>query len=41
MAGTHVVMPFRISVLTLLGTTVIEADEFSVDPTTHAAIMAR
>ncbi len=39
--GTRVVFPYRISVLTMLGTTVIEADEFSVDPTTHAAITAR
>ena len=36
-AGTRVVFPFRMSLMTMLGTTVIEADEFSVDPTTHAA----
>ena len=40
-AGTRLVFPFRISVLTLLGTTVIEADEFSVDSPAHAAVMAR
>jgi hypothetical protein len=29
-AGTRVVLPFRISVLTMIGTAVIEADDFSV-----------
>ncbi len=37
-AGTRVVFPFRISVLTMLGTTVIEADDFSVDGVTHASV---
>ena len=37
LAGTRVVFPYRISVLTMLGTTVVEADEFSVGPTTRAA----
>jgi hypothetical protein len=36
LAGTRIVLPFRISVLTMIGTTVIEADEFSVDGATHA-----
>ena len=39
-AGTRVVFPFRISLLTLLGTTVIEADEFSVDTTARSAVVA-
>jgi hypothetical protein len=36
-AGTRVVFPFRISVLTMVGTTVIEADDFSSDGSAHAA----
>lgn len=36
-AGTRVVFPFRISVLTLLGTVVIEAEEFAADQTARAA----
>ena len=38
--GSRVVFPFRISVLTMVGTVVIEADEFSIDPTKHAAVVA-
>ncbi|UDL94553.1 DUF3108 domain-containing protein [Lichenihabitans sp. PAMC28606] len=37
-SGTHVVFPYRISLMTMIGTTVIEADEFAVDPASHASI---
>ena len=37
-AGTRLVFPFRISVRTMVGTTVIEADEFATDGTTHASV---
>lgn len=37
----HVVVPFRISVLTLLGTTIIEAAEFHVEPGEKAANAVR
>ncbi len=40
-AGTRVVFPFRISVLTLLGTAVIQAEEFGVDQTERAALTSR
>jgi hypothetical protein len=40
-AGTRIAFPFRISVLTMIGTTVIEADDFSVDGSTHAANTAQ
>ena len=36
-AGTRFVIPFRISVLTMIGTTVIEADDFASEGSTHAA----
>lgn len=35
--NAHVAVPFRISVLTLIGTTVIEAAEFHVEPSEKAA----
>jgi hypothetical protein len=38
--NAHVAVPFRISVLTLLGTTVIEAEEFQVEPSEKAASAA-
>ncbi len=41
LGGTRTVFPFRISVMTLIGTTVIEADEFSVDQTARAAATVR
>lgn len=37
-AGTHLVFPFRISVRTMVGTTVIEAEEFATETTTHASV---
>ncbi len=37
-ASAHVTVPFRISILTLLGTTVIEASEFHVAPSDNAAV---
>ncbi|HWG04284.1 MAG TPA: DUF3108 domain-containing protein [Beijerinckiaceae bacterium] len=37
-ASAHVTVPFRISILTLLGTTVIEASEFHLVPSDKAAV---
>lgn len=39
--NAHVAIPFRISVLTLIGTTVIEAAEFRVEPSQKAASAVR
>ncbi len=39
--SSRVMLPFRISVATMVGTTIIEAQEFSVGPTTRAASVAR
>lgn len=41
LGATRTVFPFRISVMTLIGTTVIEADDFSVDETARAATPVR
>ena len=39
--GTHFVVPYRISILTMIGTTVIEPMEFFISPETKAAAMPR
>ncbi len=36
--STRVLFPFRIAVRTMVGTTVIEADEFATDGTSHASV---
>ena len=38
--NAHVAVPFRMSILTLLGTTVIEASEFHIEPSQKAASAA-
>ena len=39
--GTRFVVPYRISVLSMLGTTVIEPTEFDITPETKAAAVKR